>query len=129
MRISDWSSDVCSSDLSCLGCGNERKLHLQQRVSRVAGAFLHQSHCRECSGRCGDSDGACGDTRCSAGLCSAIPGVGKSFLRTDRKSTRMNSSHYCASRMPAPDCKQKQSSLRNSKNKTNRSSIMKNSTD
>src|SRR3546814_17571861 len=29
MRISDWSSDVCSSDLVGLGHGHQRRLHAQ----------------------------------------------------------------------------------------------------
>src|SRR3546814_4611187 len=32
----------------------------------------------------------------------------------DRKSTRLNSSHYCASRMPSSACKQKPQATRNS---------------
>src|SRR3546814_7119235 len=32
----------------------------------------------------------------------------KAMQETDRKSTRLNSSHYCATRMPSPACKTKQ---------------------
>src|SRR3546814_4055838 len=39
------------------------------------------------------------------------PGTGKTHIATalgvDRKSTRLNSSHYCAPRMPSSACKQK----------------------
>src|SRR3546814_10016043 len=35
------------------------------------------------------------------------------FLRIDRKSTRLNSSHYCATRMPSSACKQKQHTVSN----------------
>src|SRR3546814_21037442 len=37
MRISDWSSDVCSSDLLLLGMGGADLLHL---LHRDAGVFL-----------------------------------------------------------------------------------------
>src|SRR3546814_8024578 len=33
------------------------------------------------------------------------------YIRTDRKSTRLNSSHYCESRMPSTACKQKNHQL------------------
>src|SRR3546814_18603231 len=37
MRISDWSSDVCSSDLSrCLG-GGAQGFHLRARAGRIGG--------------------------------------------------------------------------------------------
>src|SRR3546814_4316537 len=35
------------------------------------------------------------------------PGDATAGQAKDRKSTRLNSSHYCASRMPSPACKQK----------------------
>src|SRR3546814_11971128 len=39
MRISDWSSDVCSSDLPCDGCGAERALakdvHRHAAIARI----------------------------------------------------------------------------------------------
>src|SRR3546814_3303648 len=38
MRISDWSSDVCSSDLRFGGLGRGRGLRLYHRRRRVAGA-------------------------------------------------------------------------------------------
>src|SRR3546814_3378342 len=34
---------------------------------------------------------------------------GRAVHPTDRKSTRLNSSHYCASRMPSSACKKKRS--------------------
>src|SRR3546814_2276824 len=36
MRISDWSSDVCSSDLVCAGPSLEAKMIKETRESRVA---------------------------------------------------------------------------------------------
>src|SRR3546814_8593881 len=34
MRISDWSSDVCSSDLTCSKCGGE--FHVEEEAARMA---------------------------------------------------------------------------------------------
>src|SRR3546814_8193723 len=116
MRISDWSSDVCSSDL-----GNAA---LQRR------ARARQGYIRACKGSAIDI-GAKNLLRRSIVIC-VIYGVSrphhlriepgcltdpgevgrltvlKHEIRNvervssgDRKSTRLNSSHYCASRMPS----------------------------
>src|SRR3546814_19325225 len=49
MRISDWSSDVCSSDLCCRGraaglalsSGNRRRPEWRQHIRRFCGALIH----------------------------------------------------------------------------------------
>src|SRR3546814_7488586 len=97
MRISDWSSDVCSSDLarsgeimrnrgrlSLYGCGSAA-LALWLAAAPVAAAQSVRSF-----------DIPAGD------LGRAL----NSFARQanqelDRKSTRLNSSHSCAYRMPS----------------------------
>src|SRR3546814_3319067 len=116
MRISDWSSDVCSSDLlgGLVAVGMD--VHLEaggviainetmhvfrghvpdavrpaveisgpfqpggEALDRPVGHQLDQAEA-ELVGRCSDQAAQLGDT------------VG------DRKSTRLNSSYYCASRM------------------------------
>src|SRR3546814_3353592 len=130
MRISDWSSDVCSSDLqgrdllagnqpieagffyvkhlaaqrqnsleltiAPLLCGTACRVTLDNidfaqcgvfflavgQFARQAGAFKHAFTARHLA--------------CPAG-CVARAGR----FNKDRKSTRLNSSHYCASRMPS----------------------------
>src|SRR3546814_9011997 len=129
MRISDWSSDVCSSDLfnseEILACdkagvtvtlpkpmtsGSKAKGHFVKADFRYladedvyscpAGERLKYyftneekgltlrrywtNACRVCAIK----------HRCTTGV-----------QRRDRKSTRLNSSHYCASRMPTSACK------------------------
>src|SRR3546814_3162705 len=104
MRISDWSSDVCSSDLvrgralpevadgqkpvqrrilyamQAMGLGSGAK---PVKSARVVGDVLGKYHPH--------GDQAAYDA----------------MVRIDRKSTRLNSSHYCASRMPSSACKKK----------------------
>src|SRR3546814_6117876 len=53
MRISDWSSDVCSSDLG--GAAIERQLldaAMRARVDRAAGGFVHRSEERRVGKEC-----------------------------------------------------------------------------
>src|SRR3546814_4212945 len=104
MRISDWSSDVCSSDLLAgLAAAPGRAL------GRAA-ARRFQSVASRNEDRAGSAlaDGLAavqldaelvGDhllaARLLAGLAAQVIAV------RDRKSTRLNSSHYCASRMPS----------------------------
>src|SRR3546814_8553995 len=115
LRISDWSSDVCSSDLHqvrredreiCILTGRQRALdvplagkprgplrpeperglpveHVLLAVERHAAERLAGRQPVEA-----DPGIVGGDTR------RVGPG-------TDRKRTRLNSSHYCASRMPS----------------------------
>src|SRR3546814_13164464 len=40
MRISDWSSDVCSSDLACLGLSDAQRTALRRRAI----GFVYQYH-------------------------------------------------------------------------------------
>src|SRR3546814_4267327 len=94
MRISDWSSDVCSSDLPLSGPGGASRagtlavaLHpavgAARRGAGVAGRHLPADPRRADCGR-----GAAG---------AAVPGEysagGGDDVPVDRKSTRLNSSH------------------------------------
>src|SRR3546814_7704561 len=94
MRISYWSSDVCSSDL-----------HL--------GGDRLQPHGRRPQGDAGMTAAPVlqieGLTVCYRSGRRLLPAVQQFDLTLDageaygldRKSTRLNSSHYCASRMPS----------------------------
>src|SRR3546814_20680507 len=42
MRISDWSSDVCSSDLHHVLVGQSRVRHDREDLGRLADALLHR---------------------------------------------------------------------------------------
>src|SRR3546814_1012396 len=128
MRISDWSSDVCSSDLAgiALGqrCGDaERARH---RNDLVGADLLEQAHRRDVAG---GSEGALEANRRGIGAARILGTIAAGFDRpvvdlvlwlppvaqrgeideelegrarlADRKSTRLTSSHYCASRMPS----------------------------
>src|SRR3546814_3969311 len=95
MRISDWSSDVCSSNMR----GMVRALALVLVLTFATGAVAHAVQASGmafemamtadgtmpgCNGCDGDDDGNNGAVEL-----------------TDRKSPRLNSSHYCATRMPS----------------------------
>src|SRR3546814_8121946 len=102
MRISDWSSDVCSSDLLLAGLGNcvfhpadysilsasidSKRLGVAYGSHTFAG-YLGCALAPELMGGVATFDGWH-----AAPLVAGI---------LDRKSTRLNSSHYCASRMPS----------------------------
>src|SRR3546814_1645770 len=107
MRISDWSSDVCSSDLGIDlfqrqafdrsvedverrgGFGED--LPVIHRINELAGE-------RDRIARGGGYHGIL-LTRPQRG----DPAV-ELVLGEDRMGTRLNSSHYCASRMPSLAC-------------------------
>src|SRR3546814_9356493 len=119
MRMSDWSSDVCSSDLTAdvegahgeLGAGLADRLrgdhadrladvHLGAagEIAPVAGA-AHAAH-RFAHQRGADED------RVDAGALDVVDLLFRDQRAAfdddvDRKSTRLNSSHYCAYRMPS----------------------------
>src|SRR3546814_9910017 len=114
MRISDWSSDVCSSNL----------IHTVGQCTppdfASAGAHWNPTHAQH--GRDNPMGAHHGDLpnlvveageigRASiqlvgtplAGDHGVLDADGAAFVihAGDRKSTRLNSSHYCASRMPS----------------------------
>src|SRR3546814_3330127 len=110
MRISDWSSDVCSSDLLDL------LIHLQRArcASKRRSAFLiSASEFPRLRGQLPEQSAivpldllAYGERRSiliPAVFRQMSQGIVKSVLLmvSDRKSTRLNSSHSCASRMPS----------------------------
>src|SRR3546814_10226947 len=118
MRISDWSSDVCSSDLLARGGGG---LLLRDRGAFVGGEQLVDQH-GERGARPSEQHGA-GDQRDALlpdGADTQEPDMAvranedsmvlkqrraalAQIAQADRKSTRLHSSHYCATRLPSSD--------------------------
>src|SRR3546814_7695677 len=111
MRISDWSSDVCSSDLtrpvlveiqallSPSPPGSPRRAVVGWDSSRLAMILA------VLEARCGLAlAGHDVYLNVAGGLRISEPAADLAVaaaLVSDRKSTRLNSSHYCASRMPS----------------------------
>src|SRR3546814_2768219 len=101
MRISDWSSDVCSSDLDgtnavivrrdCrVACGETLLEMLDGQWKHILRDLILQIEAEHAA----------------KVLRTALERVGfgrfdREVECRDRKSTRLNSSHYCASRMPS----------------------------
>src|SRR3546814_4133357 len=101
MRISDWSSDVCSSDLPVLTPYLVGLLVLLGML----GTFLGMVATLRGTGLALESSTDLAAIRAS--LAAPVQGLGFAFgtsvagVATDRKSTRLHSSHSCASRMPS----------------------------
>src|SRR3546814_10736616 len=104
MRISDWSSDVCSSDLAAADAGVAARegVDLQQQdqahdalVERLADAAAMRQH--EARLQLGDLAGRDGLPReaAEAGVDAVDPAAFRDHVGhgADRKSTRLNSSH------------------------------------
>src|SRR3546814_5296180 len=98
MRISDWSSDVCSSDLGTLPIDSARvvddesALHWAWRCDVLVVGF----------GAAGASAAiAAHESGAKTLIVERFDGGGATARSGDRKSTRLNSSHSCASRMPS----------------------------
>src|SRR3546814_1440736 len=107
MRISDWSSDVCSSDLLHVLVDAARALD----VAAGEPADERDVHAADEADDAGlGSHGRQHTHHIRPFLLAKQDGlhVGRLHHRIDdgkagdRKSTRLNSSHYCASRMPYP---------------------------
>src|SRR3546814_5084910 len=115
MRISDWSSDVCSSDLAP-AAGTESAITIEENLPTAAGklnpdyTFINfiegksNSHARAAAEHVVETPGGTYNPL----LIYGSSGLGKTHLMhavgnalLDRKSTRLNSSHYCAARMPS----------------------------
>src|SRR3546814_2668351 len=100
MRISDWSSDVCSSDLACRGWSRRRTLPAMVVgilvAALAAGVYLHQLSAHTYVTQATGERFAMG-TECTADARTVFgdtcPRLGMDALRRDRKSTRLSSSH------------------------------------
>src|SRR3546814_10621208 len=94
MRISDWSSDVCSSDLTDIGRTPKCAGHL------IAFAHRHAQPLEAVAPAAHNANNAIDDPRRVRRQQAEPPGAGQGIvqacqpaLRSDRKSTRLNSSH------------------------------------
>src|SRR3546814_10063415 len=101
MRISDWSSDVCSSDLH----GAHLVMHSATKYinghSDIVGGLLVVGYDAELAEQITFLQNAVGGIQGPFDRFLALRGLKTLHLRMkDRKSTRLNYSHSCASRMP-----------------------------
>src|SRR3546814_9283691 len=105
MRISDWSSDVCSSDLKPDLADTERRGDLLDEAAKGGG--IERPYL--------DGDAGPGKARHAHQPRLGRPGVrqheqpvvgrGARVAHQDRTSTRLNSRPSCASRVPSSACK------------------------
>src|SRR3546814_946586 len=100
MRISDWSSDVCSSDLPTDGWKMPVSFAAlpasdQDAIMRAAGLTRSGKVWKGCEGT-SEADAK------SVEIKDLNHDGRPEAIVTDRKSTRLNSSHSCAPRMPSP---------------------------
>src|SRR3546814_7444287 len=103
MRISDWSSDVCSSDLTFRYCKRAGWAECEQggNGGSVAGEYLPPWPATLCLSPTENARGITPDERRYAGpdrtalphAGSEPPGRARAVDGQDRKSTRLNSSH------------------------------------
>src|SRR3546814_5204675 len=109
MLISDWSSDVCSSDLIPIlfpeeKRGDARLLGIARAMAADTGADTFLAQQRAIMARI-DSRPQLGEIAVPTLLVwgekdGITSRAHHDEIREDRKSTRLNSSHSCASRMP-----------------------------
>src|SRR3546814_3302865 len=113
MRISDWSSDVCSSDLR--GYGYQRLGPFDPNGDPVGGRSINEFalEARYRFGNFGivpfvDAGNAYASTFPTGADLRFGAGIGARYPTNfgDRKRTRLDSSLYCASRMPSFACQQ-----------------------
>src|SRR3546814_6122203 len=106
MRISDWSSDVCSSDLTLSPPPTRHPRARPEGPGQVTGRlpWILVSSTRMTEGKSGSAWASCLRFSERHALRGAIDAhdafLVDAVLVGDRKSTRLNSSHKCASRRP-----------------------------
>src|SRR3546814_1348253 len=103
MLISDWSSDVCSSDLHRFV-----DLVVHRRGGRAGAARIFEAVRHRVIGPAHDIErrleillGLAGEANDEVARNRDVGACFANAFDEDRKSTRLNSSHYCASRMPS----------------------------
>src|SRR3546814_9396788 len=100
MRISDWSSDVCSSDRRL--CDQSDVETASGRIANIADQPISSLSTALGQITAADSLGIVGEAFGDFAGGAVHHGAPQAALRAeDRKSTRLNSSHSCASRMPS----------------------------
>src|SRR3546814_10510057 len=98
MRISDWSSDVCSSDLLALGI-DQSGCSVRERTCRIGCCVVALSFDENRPARAEAAEGVVEATGHSDefgghGTVEVRPSKSRAALEAaDRKSTRLNSSH------------------------------------
>src|SRR3546814_9579318 len=97
MRIRDWSSDVCSSDLYMHVAGAAEQAIFEMMVLEVGDAVRHIRFARQ-KGLFPQRPAIAYD---AADPLDMRGQFADEQYGTDRKSTRLNSSHQCAYRMPS----------------------------
>src|SRR3546814_8689786 len=107
MRISDWSSDVCSSDLlyGVLDLGDPAVEAPATVAERIRGALKHIDAERlivapDCGMNYLPRAIAFGQLHAMVAGADMVRTEVVGCTSPDRQSTRLNSSHYCASPMP-----------------------------
>src|SRR3546814_8166370 len=111
MRISDWSSDVCSSDLITV-----HRVRVRKRAPTPVSQFDQPAVLASLHVRRTTLLGQRRQRSLAGALAAFVPQPQEAFDSStvmakrwrwlihypqDRKSTRLNSSHSCASRMPS----------------------------
>src|SRR3546814_4503759 len=105
MRISDWSSDVCSSDLLAYALRLVDRAQLKAiNLRLLVGKRFRRAEIVPLAESYADRVVARGLHPAALDQIAADRAAGYRLLLAtasfqDRKSTRLNSSHYCASRM------------------------------
>src|SRR3546814_9543060 len=127
MRISDWSSDVCSSDLRSEAIIQEANLQLEQKVKERTGEIIRKNLEIEDERKkqmASEYERKLAMAEMSTLRAQMNPHFMFNSLNTleafildkqekeashlDRKSTRLNSSHSCATRLPSSACTKNQ---------------------
>src|SRR3546814_8537016 len=103
MRISDWSSDVCSSDLRTMDNPDRGRVPMAGVDPRQDGRFA----AAWALGYVAASEGGRLETLTLGALTGPFGMLGPE----DRTSTRLNTSHKCATRRPCSGRKKKQTVL------------------
>src|SRR3546814_6689825 len=96
MRISDWSSDVCSSDLVC----REGGLLSGAPIQHIRDLRKTESEVAQQEDALQPDEGVLVVVAVSV-VRDARRGKQADIAVVDRTSTRLNSSHKCAPRMPS----------------------------
>src|SRR3546814_10335716 len=104
MRISDWSSDVCSSDLTREAGVRAVERLISKICRKVVKELLTSKDITRVDVTVDNLDKYLGVYQFRYGRAEEKNQIGQVTglaWTEDRKSTRLNSSHYCASRMPS----------------------------